>query len=127
MNAGFYELYTRVIHQLANNDDIEAVLRKFEFALLELLGYGVDFYTEANTGGPLSIHSSYRFVANLGFVEANIDQIPSTLVLSGNTIQSIANNNLQDKQVRRDAKAISRAALRPYLKGKLLKSRELFK
>ena len=127
IDLGFYDLYTEAIENLANTADIETILRHFEFTLLELLGYGIDFYTEAHSGQPLSAQSYYRFVASLGFVKVNTNQSSSELVLSGMTIQCIANNDLRDKQVKRSAKYISRTALKPYLNGKLLKSRELFR
>ena len=126
INNGFYELYTDTITHLANNKDVETVLRRFEFALLELLGYGIDFYTEANSGKPLLKQNYYRFVPNLGFVEADADSPSLQLLVSGETIQSIANNDLQEKHVRYSAKRIARMALKPYLKGAPLKSRELF-
>ena len=124
---GYYDLYTDAITHLANHEDIETVLRRFEFALLELLGYGIDFYAEANTGEPLLMQGYYRFVPNLGFVEADSTSSSLQLLLSGETIQSIANNDLQQKHVRYSAKQIARMALKPHLKGAPLRSRELFK
>jgi DNA repair protein RecO (recombination protein O) len=126
LGLGFYDLYKEAITNLANMADIETVLRHFEFTLLELLGYGIDFYSDANNGQPLSAQSYYRYVAGLGFVEVDANYFSSEPLLSGVTIQCIANNDLRDKQVRHSAKYISRTALKPYLNGKLLKSRELF-
>ena len=123
----FYDFYAEAINQLANSEDIEKVLRNFEFTLLELMGYGIDFHNDANTHEPLSAQSYYQFVADLGFIEADAEQYSSVPVFSGDTIQCVANNHLKDREVRRSAKAIARSALKPHLNGKSLKSYELFK
>ena len=102
VGAECYDLYTTAIVDLANTNDIETVLRCFEFKLLALLGYGIDFCHEAGSGEPLSVRSYYQFVARLGFIEADAGQLlsmsTSTPTLSGATIRCVAVNDLRDPQ-----------------------------
>lgn len=107
--------------------EYEAALRRMEFFMLAQLGFALDFSTCCATGLPVSKDNYYRFVAGEGFsvIDSNELRIHETLV-PGAHLLAIADDRLEDPDVLRTAKFISRKALVPLLNGKPLKSRELF-
>jgi DNA repair protein RecO (recombination protein O) len=107
---------------------LEAILRRFEFELLQLLGYGVDcFYTHDSQEAILA-DSSYIFTPSQGFTLTTItDPNHSKVkVFNGKYILALGEGNLADIEVLKIAKQISRLAIAPLLGDKPLKSRELF-
>lgn len=60
--------YQHLLTQLATGHMLEAVLRRFEFSLLDELGYGLDFHVEANSGEAIQPGAIYVYRAELGFV-----------------------------------------------------------
>ena len=125
-SQGVFELYVAALDQLRLQVDLECCLRQFEFLLLSELGYGIDFTMDIANGQPIKETSVYRFVVEQGFVEvlSDIGEMPC---YPGGLLIAIAHQQFDCLEVRRAAKAISRQALAPYLQGRELKSRELFK
>ncbi len=123
--SDYYVLYQRVLEAFAGSDDIESILRYFEFSLLESLGYGINFSTDANSGHGIDATKYYRFKADTGFIhESDGSYSPR---YTGSVLAAVEANDLNLKDVRLAAKAIARQALAPHLNGRVLKSRELFK
>ena len=95
-----------------------------EPALLGHLGYGVDFLHCAGSGEPVDDTMTYRYREEKGFI--------ASLVIDNNTftghhLKALASREFPDVDTLRAAKRFTRIALKPYLGGKPLKSRELFR
>ena len=140
MAAGFYiaELLNRLIHERESvprlfagacwsidrlNDgaiELEEVLRSFEKLLLEELGYGLDFYHDAQTGEPIDASGSYRLEPEKGFVYE-----PEKAAYPGSALLDIATGNFSNRLSRRAGKQIFRECLAPHLGSKPLTSRRL--
>lgn len=105
---------------------IEPVLRDFEFRLLDALGYGINFYSAADSGDPLVADCFYRFSSDAGFFPVNAGDQRSGYFLGGD-LQAIADRDFSLESTRAAAKRLSRLALASHLGDKPLKSRELFK
>ena len=102
----------------------EFALRRFELALLSYLGYGVDFLHCAGSGEPVSDTMTYRYREEKGFIGSLVvDQLSFT----GKQLKALANREFPDADTLKAAKRFTRLALKPYLGGKPLKSRELFR
>ncbi len=102
----------------------ESALRQFELALLSYLGYGVDFLHCAGSGEPVADTMTYRYREEKGFIGSLvIDQLSFT----GKQLKALANREFLDLDTLKAAKRFTRMALKPYLGGKPLKSRELFR
>jgi DNA repair protein RecO (recombination protein O) len=97
------------------------VLRSYEFQLLELLGYGVDFSFDAS-GEPIDERQTYSYFPELGFLM----QQDTRSGFSGAQLKAIANHDFSQSDVLYMAKQLSRYLLKPLLGNKPLKSRELF-
>lgn len=115
--------YLQVLTELVQTENPEPALRRFELALLSALGYGVDFIHCAGTGEPVDANMTYRFREQKGFI-ASVRQ--DNLTFYGNELIAISERRFTTKAQLRAAKRFTRIALKPYLGGKPLKSRELF-
>jgi DNA repair protein RecO (recombination protein O) len=115
--------YLAALTELAQADNPEPALRRFELALLSALGYGVDFLHCAGTGEPVDLDMTYRYREQKGFI-ASVRQ--DNLSFYGSELVAISERRFVSKEQLIAAKRFTRIALKPYLGGKPLKSRELF-
>lgn len=120
-----YALYEQSLYALNAQQDLEPVLRYFEFQLLHELGYGIHFEIDAKTGLELSDTSHYCLDTSLGFYAAEFD-VPIHHQFSGLHLRAIAAHDFSLAEVKQTAKRISRILLKPLLGTKPLMSRELF-
>ncbi|MDF2154122.1 DNA repair protein RecO [Vibrio sp. CAU 1672] len=122
MPALFHD-YLQALTELAQCDNPEPALRRFELALLAALGYGVDFLHCAGTGEPVEPGMTYRYREQKGFI-ASVRR--DNLTFFGDELIAISERRFVTKAQLKAAKRFTRIALKPYLGGKPLKSRELF-
>ncbi|CAG9424449.1 DNA repair protein RecO [Providencia alcalifaciens] len=117
--------YLNCLQVLAGSERTpESALRQFELALLSYLGYGVDFLHCAGSGEPVSETMTYRYREEKGFIGSLVvDQ----LTFTGKQLRALADREFPDADTLKAAKRFTRMALKPYLGGKPLKSRELFR
>ena len=123
-----FEVYSQTIRLLSMVDDEEPVLRHFEHALLQELGYGLILNHDADSGE--SIHSDrlYCYFIEKGPVILEPGEVSHQdgVMLHGSTLQAIEQNNFKDNQTLKEAKQLMRSILNVYLEGRPLKSRELY-
>lgn len=124
----FSELFFDYLHCLqtlaAVIDSPEPALRKFELALLGHLGYGVDFLHCAGSGEPVDDAMTYRYREEKGFIAS---MVIDNNTFTGRHLRALASRDFPDRDTLRAAKRFTRTALKPWLGGKPLKSRELFR
>jgi DNA repair protein RecO (recombination protein O) len=116
-----YQLYKTHLEQLNQHPNLQAVLRSYEFQLLELLGYGVDFAFDA-AGDPIDVAHTYSYFAEYGFVAQELKGDGFT----GAQLIAISAHDFSAPDVLYMAKQLSRHLMKPLLGKKPLKSRELF-
>lgn len=129
--SDLFYYYEATLQRLRNGTrmaEFESALRKMEFLMLTQLGFALDFSTCCATGLAVTTDNLYRYVVGEGFskVDSNAGSRAREILIPGAHLLAIANDELEDPEVLRSAKAISRKALAPLLNGKPLKSRELF-
>ncbi|MCG9598325.1 DNA repair protein RecO [Vibrio sp. Isolate25] len=122
MPALFHD-YLHALTELAQCDNPEPALRRFELAMLSAMGYGVDFLHCAGTGDAIDPDMTYRYREQKGFI-ASVRR--DNLTFLGNELIAISERRFTTKEQLKAAKRFTRIALKPYLGGKPLKSRELF-
>jgi len=128
VHAGIYFLYESVLNLLAENGEIEPVLRLFEKQFLEELGFGLNLTVHAETGAPVVADDLYAYYLEHGPVDvASIHDDQYVAKLSGASLLALDENNLSSDQALKDAKRLMRSILNFYLQGKPIKSRELFR
>ncbi|BDH44879.1 DNA repair protein RecO [Salmonella enterica subsp. enterica serovar Choleraesuis] len=117
--------YLHCIQALAGvSSSPEPVLRRFELALLGHLGYGMDFLHCAGSGDEVSDDMTYRYREEKGFIAS---LVVDNATFTGRHLRALASRDFPDADTLRAAKRFTRIALKPYLGGKPLKSRELFR
>ena len=117
--------YLHCIQSLAGASGTpEPALRRFELALLGHLGYGVDYLHCAGTGEEVSDEMTYRYREEKGFIAS---VVLDHYTFTGRQLKALASREFPDADTLRAAKRFTRMALKPYLGGKPLKSRELFR
>ena len=126
-HTAYPELFQHYLHcmtKLASQpNEIEPILRAFEFQTLKALGYGVDFCHCAATGKPVDPQMTYQFRESEGFI-ASLLQNNHTFI--GKDLLAFSEMNFSEKDTLQSAKRFTRIALKPYLGSAPLKSRELF-
>lgn len=117
--------YLHCLQELAGAEGTpEPALRRFELALLSHLGYGVDFLHCAGSGEVVSDGMTYLYREEKGFIASMVNNNRS---FTGYQLKALAERTFVEAETLRAAKRFTRMALKPYLQGKPLKSRELFR
>ncbi|MFM7397296.1 MAG: DNA repair protein RecO [Gammaproteobacteria bacterium] len=117
-----FDLYHDSLNRLRAGEAIAAVLRRFERQLLDLLGYGVEFRSEAREGQVLKDEAYYHFHPELGFTEVTGGSVLGT-VFRGRELLGIGEDRYDDPAVLETARSVLRLALDHALEGRDLRTR----
>jgi DNA repair protein RecO (recombination protein O) len=119
---GLYEEYQQSLQLLGEVEQIEPILRRFEWQLLVLMGHGFDWHrdTEQQT---IVAERVYDFIPAAGFKP--VQEITQNS-MQGTDIKLMAAFELHDQRLLNLFKRIMRRALQPYLGEQPLRSRQLF-
>lgn len=131
VQGAVFEHYHHCLYALENDLQLEISLRKFEIKLLELLGFGLNVNTEADSGEKIREKAMYDYHLEHGAVIRR-DSSPGTLPqISGACLLALARDDFQQiaesRQYLAELKRMMRFVLNHHLGNKKLKSRELFK
>ena len=118
-----FDDYLTSIQQLAQQVPAENVLRAFELALLENLGYNVDFFHCSATGDDIVESMYYQYLSEKGFISSLLQNSTS---FTGEQVLALGNRQFHNADTLKAAKRFTRMALKPYVGSKPFKSRELF-
>jgi DNA repair protein RecO (recombination protein O) len=115
-----FALYAQCLSELETAQDLQPSLRRFEFALLDALGYGLNFNQCNHTARPIEAGFFYQFKADQGLVFSDDGQ-----GFAGEWLLQIANDDFSGAALP-IAKQLARQALGALLGSKPLLSRDLF-
>jgi DNA repair protein RecO (recombination protein O) len=117
-----FDAYRQLLESLAQATlESQRPLRLFEKRLLEELGYGL--YLEADRNGvPLVAEACYRYRLEAG-AERFDGVAEGSLIFSGASLRSLAQDELADARSLADARRLLRAALDIVLEGRELRTR----
>ena len=128
-----FDAYAAAIAALGRGDSIPPVLRRFELALLQELGYGLGLDAEGNTGVPVQPEQRYIYVFERGPVAVDTlavedggawgDQPP----VSGQVLLDMADGDFSRAETLAQSKLLLRALINHYLGGQPLQSRRVLK
>ena len=102
------------------------MLRRFEFTLLQELGFGFDLAVDGISGEGVLADNWYCFDAELGLVRDDNKGAGQRPVFPGNELLAMAEGEFGDP-VKGTAKRLLRQALAGHLGDRPLKSRDLFR
>jgi DNA repair protein RecO (recombination protein O) len=120
-----FAFYHSALSALAAGEDVETLLRQFELRLLREIGYAVELDREAGTGQPVSPGRYYVYEHEAGLRAAGSGD--GQQAVAGEILLHLAAGEPLNESVAREAKALTRLILAPYLGERPLKSRELFR
>lgn len=116
-----FSRYSETVESLSQDKDIEPSLRRFEWYLLQQLGYELNFTLDAEQAKPIQPNLYYALDSTRGF----------SPVFDGGylgaDLLSIAADNYTNLATRRAAKYIARQALQAVLGAKPLNSRDMYR
>lgn len=140
-HSNLFDAYSQLLNELSKAQRRELCLRRFEKALMNDIGYALILEQDAESGKPIRDDVVYRYIRELGPVEANnvqslpnqktvvsanhLGQWESSLMVSGIVLNSIAKDSYRDDIVMAEAKQFMREILKPVLGQKPLISRSL--
>ena len=127
-HEGIFHRYHRLLQELANQKEVEVLLRNFEFNLLDEIGYGLSFEYDVD-GDAISANKTYYLTADSQFHEVlqHNKNRTSSNVFPGRILLAIEQHNWHDREVLNYAKQLVRMAMQPLLGSKPLQSRQLFR
>ena len=124
-HPGLFAAYPLLLAELAAAPGEEPPLRRFEKRLLEELGYGLTLDCEAMNGTPIVAEEQYCYVLDRGPLAASPSKVG--VPISGQGLLALRDGSLNDPTVLREVKRLTRAALAVQLRGRALKTRELYR
>ena len=115
-----FNLYDKFLLEIKTSNEIDVILRRFEIDLLQMLGYGINFINEVDSGQSIDADKLYDFVPELGFKES-----PNG-IFNGKEIISISKLDFENIN-KKKFKSLTTMAIGYSLDGGDLKSRQIFK
>jgi DNA repair protein RecO (recombination protein O) len=121
-----FDDYDRALQGLAAGEPTEAVLRRFELALLREIGYGVQLEYDAGRGTPLVAEERYAYWPERGPVVVEGSGKPAgALELRGKTLLDMARGDFSDPLTAAESKQLMRWLIGQHLDQRTLNTRQL--
>lgn len=123
-----FQSYHKLLVEIANEQNVEILLRQFEFGLLDEIGYGLSFEYDVD-GEAIDVNNTYYLTADSQFhqVLQSNQELASSNVFPGRILLAIQQYNWHDPVVLKYAKQLIRLVMQPLLGAKPLQSRQLFR
>lgn len=118
-----FDAYRNTINDLAGNSDVAITLRRFEMALLQLLGYALNLHHDSVAQASLKDDARYEYRVEQGPVR--VEDREGHMVFYGKQLLQIGQQKFEDPDVLKDAGRLLREVIGFHLGGKELKSRKV--
>jgi len=125
-HPGLFIAYGKAVADLGGDDPLDDILRRFEFSLLEELGYSFDLEVDGHNGEAIRENGWYYYHQEFGLVEQRSTGGSSQPVFSGADLLAISRGE-RSQNISQALKRLLRVALAGHLGDKPLKSRDLFR
>jgi DNA repair protein RecO (recombination protein O) len=125
-HPALFAAYDSTLDALAVAPQVESVLRRFEFTLLEELGYSFDLHLDGRSGEAVAAEHWYHFHSDYGLVARGEHVDPQRPAFIGADLLAIAAGDFTG-EVRLTAKRLLRQVLATHLGDAPLHSRDLFR
>ncbi|MCK6386158.1 MAG: DNA repair protein RecO [Zoogloea sp.] len=124
-HPALYRAYGDALRALAAGEGQEVILRRFELALLQELGYGLQLDSDAD-GEPVRPELCYVYIIERGAVPLGDHGIDDASVVTGRVLLDMARGDFREAETLAGAKALMRRLIQHYLGGQVLQSRRVF-
>lgn len=122
-HPGIFALYENSLSRLHASESLDEVLRFFELALLDEVGYGLALGHEIENGAEIRAEKSYLYLVERGPLES----LAGEDTIRGSTLLSLREGHFYGPAEMGEAKRLMRRVINHHLGGRPLKSRELFR
>ena len=123
-HPSLFSHYAVTLSGLATEQPLEPTLRRFEFQLLDELGYRLVLDRNVDDDSPLVAEHRYHYVLDRGPVPGHEGD---PCLIRGSTLLALHDGQILDSGQLIEARQLSRYVLAYYLGDRPLKSRELFR
>ena len=89
-HPGLFVAYAEAVASLASRVSMDDILRRFEFSLLEELGYSFDLRVDGHSGEAVSEDRWYHYQQDFGLVESRAATAPDNPAFAGRDLLAIA-------------------------------------
>jgi len=128
-HPGLFHAYAEALGELAESSGavpaLEPALRRFEFRLLEELGYAVDLTREAYSDAPVCADACYALVPDTGLRAVAPESAAADSYFRGEELLAVARGDFSAASAQ-TAKRLVRVLLHPHLGDAPLRSRAMF-
>tara|TARA_R110002073_G_scaffold2998_12_gene20053 strand:+ start:4364 stop:5134 length:771 start_codon:yes stop_codon:yes gene_type:complete len=124
-HPALFSAYDQALQALSGDGRVDTVLRRFEYRLLEELGYNFDLTADGASGLPVEPTRVYGYEPGVGLVAMISTGDSPRNVYSGSELLAMAAGDFDT--ARAAAKRLLREALAEHLGAAPLRSRELFR
>jgi DNA repair protein RecO (recombination protein O) len=121
-----FKTYQQALFALQKGEELQQCLRCFERDLLTALGYGLLLTHEALSGEAIDAAGAYNYQIESGPLRA-AQMSSSPLQVQGDSLLALAAGHFENRQQRREGKAMMAAIIKHYLGGEEPRSRALLK
>jgi DNA repair protein RecO (recombination protein O) len=120
-----YTIYRQALTELQQADPVAAPLRRFEMALLGLLGYALNLDHDTRTGEAIDPEAHYDFRVEQGPVP--VEGRTGATVFTGRELRGIADQAFSDDRTLAAAGRLLRQVITWHLDGRELNSRKVLR
>jgi len=124
-HENLFAFYYAALARLAEDEDLETVLRQFELRLLDEIGYAPVLDREDGSGE--LVRPDLQYACGAGFGPRRIESGERGTGISGEILLGLAHGERFSGIAAREARQFMRSLLAPHLGSRPLKSRELFR
>lgn len=126
-HPNLFVAYADAVRELGRGLPPPPILRLFELALLQELGYGIGLDADVQSGEPVRAGSAYAYIIESGPVALDAaDEAPPELpVVSGQTLLDMAAGEFSRGETLAQSKRLLRVLINHYLGGQPLQSRRV--
>jgi DNA repair protein RecO (recombination protein O) len=125
-HEGLFDAYAAALQGLAQGEPTQAVLRRFEIALLREIGYALELEREAEHGTPLVAEERYAYLPERGpLVAESGAAAPGAVELRGKTLLDMARGDFSDPMTASESKFLMRWLIGQHLDQRSLHTRQL--
>ena len=125
-HEALFDAYAEALLRLADEDNAEVILRRFEITLLREIGYALELECESDAGTPLVAECRYHYVPERGPAAVrSASAAHGTLEVRGKTLLDMARGDYSDPLTATESKALMRSLIGRYLDHRALHTRQL--
>jgi DNA repair protein RecO (recombination protein O) len=125
-HEGLFDAYDEALRGLAGAEKSQAVLRRFEIALLREIGYALQLECEADADTPIVAERRYVYFSERGPIPAETaGPGAGALELQGQTLLDMARGDFTDPRTAAESKVLMRWVIGQHLDQRPLNTRQL--